>query len=102
LIEEPGALTGIKAWGPGFEAIRTKRYLYSELRTGEKELYDLAKDPFELRNRDAEPAYASVESQLADRLHQLEGCAGSTCRIHQPEPSGPGRTHPRLALGPPG
>ncbi len=38
-------------WGrPGFEAIRTQRYLYVEYDTGERELYDLEKDPLEKNN----------------------------------------------------
>ena len=62
---------------PSFEAIRTERYMYAEHNTGEKELYDLQKDPFELQSRHNAPAYASVKAQLADRLHQLQNCAGS-------------------------
>ncbi len=82
LIEEPGPLSGSQYWGPGFEAIRTKRYVYAKLRTGEKELYDLAQDPFQLRSRHADPAYASIRSHLAARLHRLQDCAGAGCRTH--------------------
>jgi N-acetylglucosamine-6-sulfatase len=67
---------------PTFGAIRTARYMYAEHNTGEKELYDLQKDPFELQNRSGSSSYASAQAQLADDLHQLEGCAGSTCRPH--------------------
>jgi N-acetylglucosamine-6-sulfatase len=67
---------------PGFKAIRTERYMYSERSGGAKELYDLKKDPFELVSRHADPAFASVKSQLAAHLHQLQNCAGSGCRIH--------------------
>ncbi len=56
---------------PSFAAIRTKRYMYAEHDTGEEELYDLRKDPFELRSRHNAPAYASVKAQLATRLHEL-------------------------------
>ncbi len=62
-----------------FKAIRTERYMYAEHDTGEKELYDLQKDPFELQSRHSAPAYASVKAQLADRLHKLQNCAGSGC-----------------------
>jgi arylsulfatase A-like enzyme len=65
---------------PSFEAIRTERYMYAEHNTGERELYDLNTDPFELLSRHAAPAYASVKSQLATRLHQLQNCAGASCR----------------------
>jgi arylsulfatase A-like enzyme len=64
---------------PSFRAIRTQRYMYAEHGTGERELYDLLKDPFELQSRHNAPAYASIESALATRLHQLQNCAGSSC-----------------------
>ena len=65
---------------PAFNAIHTRRYVYAEYATGEKELYDLQSDPFELFSRDQAPAYASIRSTLATRLHQLQNCAGSSCR----------------------
>ncbi len=64
------------------KAIRTERYMYAEHSTGEKELYDLHKDPFELRSRHQGPAYASVMAQLADHLHQLQNCSGRSCLLH--------------------
>jgi N-acetylglucosamine-6-sulfatase len=76
LIEEP--IGGSR----GFKAIRTERYMYAEHRTGEKELYDLQKDPFELESRHNASADASVKAQLADDLHQLQNCAGVTCLLH--------------------
>ena len=67
---------------PSFEAIRTERYMYAEHNTGEKELYDLQKDPFELQSHHDDPAYASIKAQLATRLHQLQNCAGASCRTN--------------------
>ena len=63
-----------------FTAIRTERYLYARYHGGEEELYDLAKDPFELQNAVDDPAYAGVRSGLAGELDGLEGCAGIGCR----------------------
>jgi hypothetical protein len=63
-----------------FAAVRTSRYIYVENATGEKELYDLAGDPYELQNQIANPAYAPVVAALATRLASLRGCAGETCR----------------------
>ena len=77
LIEEPN----IEAI-PSFKAIRTERYMYAEHGTGEKELYDLKNDPFELVSRHNASAYASVKSRLAAHLHRLQNCAGSGCRLH--------------------
>jgi arylsulfatase A-like enzyme len=57
---------------PNFWAIRTRRYLYVELVTGEKELYDYTVDPFELGNKAGKSAYASVQRDLAMRLAALK------------------------------
>ncbi len=72
-----------------FQAIRTQRYLYAEYEGGERELYDLQHDPFELESLDSDPAYASVRTQLADRLHALETCVGAGCRVYRSDPSLP-------------
>jgi arylsulfatase A-like enzyme len=81
LIEEPGVLVDT-AWGPGFEAIRTERYVYAEFITGETELYDLQSDPFELQSLHTDPAFDEVEAELADHLHQLQSCVGASCLLH--------------------
>ena len=60
--------------------VRTQRYAYFALNTGEKELYDLRADPDELQNRAGDPAYAAVKADLAVRLEKLKTCSGSTCR----------------------
>jgi N-acetylglucosamine-6-sulfatase len=67
---------------PSYKAIRTQRYMYAEHGTGEKELYDLQNDPFELQSRHNAPAYASVKALLAARLDELRNCAGTSCRTH--------------------
>ena len=78
---------------PTFEAIRTERYMYAEHSTGEKELYDLQKDPFELQSRHNAPAYASVQAQLADRSSpaaELRRCQLPCPSVNsQPEAAGP-------------
>jgi arylsulfatase A-like enzyme len=63
-----------------FHAVRTTRFLYVEYSTGDRELYDLAKDPDELDNRIDDPAYATVRIELAERLAVLEHCHGASCR----------------------
>jgi arylsulfatase A-like enzyme len=83
---------------PTFEAIRTRRYMYAEHDTGERELYDLRKDRFELRSRHQAPAYASVMAQLAIRLHELQSCAGASCRIHQQDPQPQAQANPKPLL----
>lgn len=56
---------------PDYWAIRTPAIKYIELKTGEKELYDLAADPYELDNKAGDPAYATEESALAYELDKL-------------------------------
>ena len=68
--------------GPMFyTAVRTPSWLYVEYPgSGERELYDMDRDPHQLVNRAADPAYADVRARLAERLATLRDCAGSTCR----------------------
>jgi arylsulfatase A-like enzyme len=73
---------GVLIEEPTFKAIRTERYLYARYSTGERELYDLRRDPYELRSRHEEPAYAPARSRLASRLEQLRNCAGASCRAY--------------------
>ena len=58
--------------------------MYAEHGSGEKELYDLKADPFELWSNHNAPAYTSVKAELATRLHQLQDCAGASCRRTPP------------------
>jgi hypothetical protein len=54
---------------PTYCAVRTERYLFASYETGERELYDLETDPFELRNLSgAEPG---VEGRLDTTLRSL-------------------------------
>jgi N-acetylglucosamine-6-sulfatase len=67
-------------WGrPWMKALRTQKYLYVEYKTGEHELYDLRKDPYELNNE-----YASASPELKGRLEAqldaLRQCSAGGCR----------------------
>jgi arylsulfatase A-like enzyme len=64
---------------PALKAVRTEDHLYVEYATGESELYDLEKDPYELHN--------VYEDTDLDQLWRFEGwldalrdCAGEECR----------------------
>jgi N-acetylglucosamine-6-sulfatase len=65
---------------PQFTGLRTPSHLYVEYGTGEAELYDLRRDPDELRNLAGTPAAAGLQRQLAERLARLRDCAGAACR----------------------
>jgi N-acetylglucosamine-6-sulfatase len=63
-----------------FDAIRSGHWLYAEYANGDRELYDLVHDPYELQSRHADPRYAAIRDALAKRLHGLVACRGATCR----------------------
>jgi N-acetylglucosamine-6-sulfatase len=60
--------------------VRTDRYLYVEHDSGEIELYDHGRDPFQLRNAAGDPRYGREEGDLAAALDRLRACAGAECR----------------------
>ena len=55
-------------------------YVYAEYDNGDRELYDMARDPFQLESRHGDPAYAAIRARLAARLAALRTCAGASCR----------------------
>jgi N-acetylglucosamine-6-sulfatase len=80
------------AWGrellvqgaPGYQAVaylavRNDRFVYAEHDNGERELYDLRRDPDQLENVVGEERYAAVEARLAERLAALASCSGRSC-----------------------
>jgi arylsulfatase A-like enzyme len=71
-----GVLVEIDTGQKSYTAVRTHRYTYSELATGERELYDLKRDPYELLNRAGHRRYARVQAHLAARLAKLRDCSG--------------------------
>jgi arylsulfatase A-like enzyme len=52
--------------------IRTKQYTYIENATGEKELYDLIQDPYELINLASKPEYQTVVTTMSSKLAKME------------------------------
>ena len=70
---------------PMFRALRNNRFLYVQHgTTGEQELYDLRRDPYELRNLEDADAYASTRALLARRLRALKRCRGRRCSAGRP------------------
>jgi N-acetylglucosamine-6-sulfatase len=62
-----------------YVGIRTKRYVYLEYATGERELYDLRSDPEQLVNMADRPEVAGIQDELATALERLRTCAGVEC-----------------------
>jgi arylsulfatase A-like enzyme len=60
-------------------AIRTGRYTYATYANGERELYDLERDPYQLQSI-AATAPAGLIDALEARLEQLSTCRAETCR----------------------
>jgi N-acetylglucosamine-6-sulfatase len=88
----PGRGIDLEAWGNPvkqlqendpplvFRGVRTDRYMYADYGGGQLELYDLDRDPFELRNLASDSAYAPVAASLQRLLGTMADCAGTTCR----------------------
>ena len=72
-----------------FDALRTDGGLtYVEYGNGERELYDLRRDPFQLDNR-AASADPALLAALSTRLAALRACAAATCRELEDRPIEP-------------
>ncbi len=72
LIEHWPTEEGIGSKIPEFYAVRNAEWKYVEYSTGEKELYDLVNDPYELKNLADKPEYAEIQAQLKSRLDELK------------------------------
>ena len=76
-----GATASILAPPKDYEGLRLGPYKYIAWPDGEKELYDLEKDPNELNNIVRVPNYFPVRNFLHhELLNRLEDCKGRTCR----------------------
>lgn len=76
---DPMELEHAHQWAiPEFAAIRTKDYLYVEYVTGERELYDLNADPYQLESLHA-IADPALLARLSEQLARLKRCAGASC-----------------------
>jgi N-acetylglucosamine-6-sulfatase len=77
----------LEGWGenfrfartPAYKAVRTESHKYVEYETGERELYDLQVDPYELKNI-YESANPSLIEDLKKELGTLRGCADAGCQ----------------------
>jgi N-acetylglucosamine-6-sulfatase len=91
----PGFLAVSEAAAPGlsiplgqavlpYHAIRTDRYVYIEYATGEHELYDLERDPWQISSKHLDPRYLRTQLALALRLQLLRLCRSDLCRTETP------------------
>ena len=75
--EERGDSPDLRGAG-SFNAIRTKDYTFVQYGSGERELYDLRRDPHQLENI-AGQADSAVVRRLSTWLAALAKCSGSQC-----------------------
>ncbi|MBK5219402.1 MAG: sulfatase [Thermoleophilia bacterium] len=80
-----GATASITAPPKDYEGIRLGAYKYIEWPSGEKELYDITKDQYELNNLARDANYAPIRNFLHNQLRELEDCSGSSCREATPK-----------------
>lgn len=78
--------TGPKQNGAWYTGLRAPRWTYVEHSTGERELYDLQQDPFQLTSVHNDPRYAATRQALATQLATLRTCSGNPCRQWTPVP----------------
>jgi arylsulfatase A-like enzyme len=73
------ATASIVAPPKNYYGIRLGPYKYIEWPDGEKELYDINKDPYELNNRVRDRNLSPIRNFLRAQLLRLESCVGRTC-----------------------
>ncbi|HEY5731507.1 MAG TPA: sulfatase/phosphatase domain-containing protein, partial [Anaerolineales bacterium] len=72
LIEHWPTEEGLGSRIPEFYVVRTSDWKYVEYVTGEKELYDLQNDPYELNNLAGDEQYQALMAELKAKLDELK------------------------------
>ncbi|MEX2105679.1 MAG: sulfatase [Solirubrobacterales bacterium] len=79
------ATASIVAPPKDYEGIRLGPYKYIEWPDGQKELYDITKDPYELNNIVRDNNFSPIRNFLHTQLRRLEDCVGRACQETTPE-----------------
>jgi N-acetylglucosamine-6-sulfatase len=79
-LRRPSATASLLAPPKDYEGIRLGPYKYIAWPDGEKELYDINRDPYELNNIAKIPNFYPVRNALHKELRRMEDCVGRTCR----------------------
>jgi arylsulfatase A-like enzyme len=79
-VKNPAAHASVVAPPKNYYGIRLGPYKYIEWPDGEKELYDINKDPYELNNIVRNGDYAPIRNFMHKELERLEECSGRTCQ----------------------
>jgi N-acetylglucosamine-6-sulfatase len=85
-VDEPVASGKAAKDVPPYRALRTAEAVYVEYDSGERELYDLRVDPYQLANlaNNADPTL--LIDGYSTRLAELARCAGETCQVAEDAP----------------
>ncbi len=78
-IEQEPVDTAYKLYAPAYRGLRTNRYALFLYSTGEVELYDMWRDPFQLNSVAKSPRYRSVRKRLLGDLDHYASCSGASC-----------------------
>ena len=65
----------------GYVAVRTARWKYVEYNNGDRELYDLRNDPYELTSIHDDPSKEELEAKLSEMIDRFRTCSGSDCVV---------------------
>ena len=76
------------------DGLRTARHTYVEYGTGERELYDLQADPYQLTTRPRRPT-PCCSRPWPCALAELKNCASANCRMLEDLPVEPMRRRSR-------
>ena len=89
---------------PAYGALRTPAHTYVVYSTGERELYDLRADPYELTNivTSADPALVARLEAWLDTYRQCQGAGCRTADVAPPEQSVLRPAPPPTTMGAPG
>ena len=73
----------VEKWGEqlmpyGYKGVRTRNWLFVRYSNGERELYNVLKDPYQLENLAGQRPW--VEEKLSRRIDALKDCTGDGCR----------------------
>lgn len=69
------------AYDKPYKGVLAGRWKFIRWSYGDQELYDLRRDPYEMHNLAADPAYAAIKARLDVKLRALERCKGRTCDV---------------------
>jgi arylsulfatase A-like enzyme len=85
---------------PTHKSIHTQRYMFTEYDTGERELYDLNADPYQLESK-PRAGNEQLYSELQTRLNALRACSSTSVPDCRSAEGFPGTTLPPTDTTPP-